>query len=486
MWARVIDVSAPPPPSTRASELLLEGNCGDVAVTDSTVVVCASGSPMPAYALALDGTLIATYHTTSRGYFPRTDGRVVVSHDGERFRHWTLGGEDIPLPDPLWPANNPIGISPGGTIALQVQDGVYVDGRKVADYKPTGIWIVDDDGSVEMMDDCNRPSWAPGSGGYAHQCGDLIVAEASDGGVLVTLAGETRLLDAGLDTKWPRGSQRNGVVAIKSWHDNTERIWCGTRAEVLALPKPAPVLPALPAGRTLDVGYFFRMTAIFQYGKPDPDGGVRFTKNPAAPCTTDIIVDEYGLPSDPTPDGFSPSMIVSPPCLWQMVNHPEWWPRTTGVYICAEGSLDLLNATASTTRYLMQQLGLPDWPLITYTGNALFPDALRPTDTIGVQLYCPKDRVMTPAEALAMGRTELVKVRHRKVALVCQAYDRARPDVWTGEALAAVQSAWWQLALENPNVWLIALFSDGRTGGVRWHEEMRPYHHAMVREARRR
>lgn len=460
--------------AARRGDTTLEANCGDVAVLGSEVIVCGTGDPMPVWVCALDGTVIATMHAAGRGYHPKTDGRRVLYHDGEAFHAWVLGGADQVLPGvPV--GNNPTGISRNGLAFFQRADlagGVYGPSGKVAAYRPTGIWEAHDDGSVLMMDDARMPAWAPGAGGYAHRCGEVTVAEAPTGGILVYRAGARRLLWPGTDTMWPRVSVAGDRVAIVCWRDYTLRVWAGTLADLDALPvdqAPVVVPPAPPHLRGF--GYFFRDSQ--QYGD-----------NPAAPCTHSVIVDEpRSLPAEPLPDGTPVRMILGLPCL--LHEHLDaWWSLVDAVYVAAEGDVARLERDAALARQIMAHRQLAPKPLIGYTGRQVYPQALEPTDLLAVQLYLERGE---GAASLRHVAAELAsQLGDRRVALIAMAFDRL--GWFTGAELAALQPVYYEIASAWPTCEYLLAFSDGRPGGTRTHEALRPWHAAIttaIREAHR-
>ncbi len=446
--------------------------CPDVAVTADAVWVVATGAPLPLWQFAHDGTPLGTAHPPgSGGFFPKTDGTTVLYHDGAAFHAWTPGADPADVGVSGQPVgNNPTGISPSGRRAFQTPVGVACDGVRVADYRPTGIWETHDDGTVTMMDACNRPAWAPGAGGYAHRAADLVVAEGPDGGIQITQDGQRHLLWRGTDTKWPRVSVCGDLAAIVSWGDNGLRVWCGTRAEIAALPLDvaAVVVPPAPA-HLWGCGYFFRDSQ--QYGD-----------NPAAPGTHSLVVDEpRALPAEPQPDGSLTRLILGLPCLLHE-QVAAWWPLVDAIYVPAEAGVEALEQDAALARTICSARGLPPRPILSYTGAAVYPDALTDTDILGVQLYLEAGETETDLRAYAASVAPAVA--HRDTALVVQAYDRN--GTWTGADLAALQPVFYDLACAWPRCRYLCWFSDGRLGGTRSHPEMRPWHLAIDAALRRR
>ena len=228
------------------------------------------------------------------------------------------------------------------------------------------------------------------------------------------------------------------------------------RSQPRVLLAPPFVLP--PIGRPILIAPFFRDTNILAYGGD----------NALARCNASVIVDAHGLPAETDPDGRVPKMIISPECLWEVAKHPEWWPRVVGVYVGNESNDGGMALTrhSETARLLQDRLGLPNWQHVTYTAGHVWPDALRPTDWIGVQVYMSVGQ--GPTDALHIGRTGLAALRHRwNTAIIGQVYDRANPTYWTEDRIAALLPVYWQLAREFPNVRAILLFSEGRKGGYR-------------------
>jgi hypothetical protein len=186
------------------------------------------------------------------------------------------------------------------------------------------------------------------------------------------------------------------------------------------------------------------------------------------------VLDNYGMPAEDF-NGKPVSMIVGFPCIPDFEQHPEWIPRWDACYVAAEGSLESLERQATMYRTVMRLLGLPQKPLLSYTAEAVFPNALTPTDIIGVQLYVTGNQGPNDLRALAASR--LAPVAHRRVALICQAYDRN--GQYAGD-LDALQPVYAEIAEAHQNVEYILWFSDGRKGGTRDHEAIRRWHHATL------
>ncbi len=475
-----------------------EYHCGavpiaDVALTNDGVVVCAGSGSVEVWAFTVDGRPIRR-ESLGAGWHPRTEGRTILYHDGTWFRAWSLSmGHLAPIPGkPV--GNNATALSPSGLRFFQRNTdasfpiGVYRDELRIADYRPTGIWEARDDGTVTLMDDCNRPRYAPGAGGYVHRCGDLMVGEGPQGGTQVWLDGQRHILHAGTDTKWPRVSVWHDLVAIVSWGDKGTRLWVGSRADVIALPlevvappveppAPPPVVVAVPPApvHLKGCGYFFRDTNIHAYIKKYG------AENPAAPGTHSVIVDDHGLPAEPRADGSCPRMIVG---LGQLLHPqmPEWWGKVDAVYVAVENDEPGLHTLMGLARYLMQRRSLTPKPLLTYTGGPIFPAVHRPEDILGVQFYAPKGAGPEYFRQLAAEVWPKVQSVPR-VAIIGQAYDRA--GWFDGPTLAAMQPVLYEIACAWPNCEYLLWFSDARTGGTRDHEEMRPYHQAIYEAIRR-
>jgi hypothetical protein len=168
-------------------------------------------------------------------------------------------------------------------------------------------------------------------------------------------------------------------------------------------------------------------------------------------------------------------MITSVACLTDLATHPEWWDRWEAIYLTAEGDQVLLEKMAKAVRTFAAALGLPPKPFLCYTAGSIFPNALTPTDIIGVQLYLTGSQ--GPDVLRALADSVLPSLAHRRVALICQAYDRS--GIYIGD-LAALQPVYAEIAEKWKNAEYLLLFSDGRKGGTRDHEEMRPWHKAML------
>jgi hypothetical protein len=114
--------------------------------------------------------------------------------------------------------------------------------------RPTGLWRVRPDGTIERWDDAfSRLPWA---GGLVHEDGDVIVAEAHDGGVDGRVNGIGFHLNGTAGSFWPRVAVEGERVAIvwdnRSLAPSTVNLWVGTKADLLAyppLPLPVPSEP---------------------------------------------------------------------------------------------------------------------------------------------------------------------------------------------------------------------------------------------------
>jgi hypothetical protein len=232
-----------------------QGVAPDVAFADGRLIVVWGHQPLTFVAMnpfSGNETLRLTQPTA---YFPKTDGRSVVYHDGSKFLKWTPGYTPAVIPGvPV--GNTPTGISPSGVSVYQRnQDGqfslgVYVEAVRRGDYRPTGIWECHDNGTFVMMDDARAP-WA---GGYVHTSGQVAVGEGANGGTLIHHLGRTHILYPGDDEcRWPRVAVQDGRVAIVSWGTRGMRLWSGDFAEIAALPiengaPPDPPTPTPPDG----------------------------------------------------------------------------------------------------------------------------------------------------------------------------------------------------------------------------------------------
>ena len=416
-------------------------------------------------ALVLDGEQPA-------GYYPVTDGRACWYHEGARYRQW-VGAVSAPILPHLdltagAVGNSPLAVSPSGILLHQdLGTGVYCGSVRVGDWRPTGILRAREDGSP-IMDDDSRRLW-PYATGLCDEHKGVRVSEG-ESGIEGEVDGIRYTLWPGRDTRRPRVAVDGDLVAITAYGQHGCWLWIGTRAELAALGVSQPPVTLPPLGRPIDVGYFYRDTSAIQYGGD----------NPNAPCTVSVIIDPLGLPAEPF-EGRPVKVIVDAACLFEMARHPEWWPLWVGTYLAAEGDEALLERMAETVRAMSLSLGLPRRPLVSYTAGVVFPDALSLTDIIGVQAYAQASESHdTIRERVA---AQLQRVRHRHVALIAQAYDRADPT-WTGARIAALQPLWWALCQDWPCIQYVLLFSDGRRGGTRDYPEVRPWHAEMVRHAR--
>jgi hypothetical protein len=260
---------------------------------------------------------------------------------------------------------------------------------------------------------------------------------------------------------WVRDCDVVANAVRDPWGANT---WTPVqRVNLETVTAPPPTLPRFT--HPMRVGYFYRDTSAIQYGGD----------NPAAPCNVSVIIDPLALPAEDY-DGTPVGMITSVACLTDLAIHPEWWVRWDAIYLPAEGDAALLERLAAAVRRFAADLGLPPRPFLSYTAGWTFPNALTPTDIIGVQLYMAG--AQGPADLRAMAASVLPPVAHRRVALICQAYDRA--GLYTGD-LAALQPVYAEIAERWRNVEYLLWFSDGRTGGTRDHEEIRRWHLATLK-----
>ena len=196
-------------------------------------------------------------------------------------------------------------------------------------------------------------------------------------------------------------------------------------------PVPAPGWPGVAPAHLKGCGYFFRDTGVYAYIAKY--GG----ENPAAPGTHSVIVDDFGLPAEPHPDGHTPRMIVGGGQLihGQMAS---WWDRVDAVFIANETRDPAeLRETADFARMLMRERGLTPKPLLSYSAGHIIPSALEPTDIFGVQLYA--ERGPDPVANLrAQAAAIWPQIQHvPRVAIIGQAYDRG--GWFTGAACASLQ-----------------------------------------------
>jgi hypothetical protein len=323
-----------------------------------------------------------------------------------------------------------------------------------------GLVSVDDAGAVVRIDDV-RTSVA----GMLNPrtAGALTVGEGLDNpaAALCRLQdGRSLSLWPGLDSFMPHAATDGTRYFVATWGSGRVRLAIVTEADFSAVP---PVtIPRF--SHPMKVGYFYRDTSAIQYGGD----------NPAAPCNVSVIIDPLALPAEDY-NGKPVGMILDPACLWTLVDHPEWWPRVEAVYLTAEGDAGMLERKAQVVRWLITQLGLSAKPMLSYTAGSVFPRALDPQDIIGVQLYLTGNQ--GPNDLRELAASLLPQVQHRRVALICQAYDRA--GAYTGD-LAALQPVYAEIAEAWPNCEYVLWFSDGRKGGVRDHENIRPWHLATL------
>jgi len=242
-------------------------------------------------------------------------------------------------------------------------------------------------------------------------------------------------------------------------------------------PDEAPPPDVAPFGRPVHVGYFFRDT--YAYGK-----------NPLAPGNVTVVVGEAraALTAEPcVEDGQPIGVIIGPDAIETMSERPEDWARVVALYLASESSakaIDGIRRKRDLCRLMMDTLGLPHVPFVVYTGEKPSPELADGETWIGLQLYLTGTQGADELRALA-GRW-LPELAHLPVALIGQAYDRwsgAGPQ-YTGD-LAAHAPVHAELIRQWPNVRALLWFSDGRKGGTRDHEALRPWHRAIAMAARR-
>jgi hypothetical protein len=252
------------------------------------------------------------------------------------------------------------------------------------------------------------------------------------------------------------------VVAYNDAHGRCTVETLG-QGQVVKLPFAFQPKPALaPYGRTVLIGPFFRDTSAIQYGGDRPE----------TPASVSVIVDALALPAEDW-HGQRVDMVVSRECLWEVARHPDWWERVVGVYVSnEEGQWE---RDARTVRWLMRELGLPAWPLVSYTTT--HPEWAASAEVLGVQAYCEPGEDAAALEA----RMRRVLPRDRKVALIAQAYDRN--GAWTGD-LTTLFPVYDRLVRDYANIVMVLAFSDGRRGGMRDHPECYPWLQAMVEAGR--
>lgn len=213
------------------------GVAADVAWAGNTCCVTWGHQPLVSEAYSLLGAPLGrTLQPT--GYFPKTDGRSIVYHDGVAFWKWSPGLPPTRLAGtPV--GNNPTGISPSGIGFYQRNTdadfarGVYVESVQRGEYRPTGIWECHNDGSFVMMDHARAP-WC---GGYVHTHGPVSVGEGASGGTLIRYHGVIHVLYPGdEECRWPRVAVQDDRAAIVSWGTTGVRLWCGTLADLAQLP----------------------------------------------------------------------------------------------------------------------------------------------------------------------------------------------------------------------------------------------------------
>jgi hypothetical protein len=231
-----------------------------------------------------------------------------------------------------------------------------------------------------------------------------------------------------------------------------------------------------PFGRPVHVGYFFRDT--YAYGQS------------AAPGNVTVIVGEAraALTAEPcAEDGLPIGRIIGPDAIETMAETPEWWAHVVAIYLAGELSDDPVACIARKREMclgMFQALGVPPRPFITYTGALTYTALSREDTWLGVQLYLTGTQ--GPERLINAAAGARYALAGMPVVVFAQAYDRRGPNgpQYTGD-LAELQPVYAEIVRQWPDVRALLWFSDGRPGGTRDHEEMRPWHRAIAAAARR-
>lgn len=244
--------------------------------------------------------------------------------------------------------------------------------------------------------------------------------------------------------------------------------WCITEGEALGelrtvtidrtAPRVTLVKPpsVAPYDRPFWCGYFYSYSD--KYGD-----------NPSAPGNCAIVVEPDAARTCPLPVIIPPEMMASAASRWASV---------VAIYV-ASGNPDALSGGVALARQLMAAAGLSMRPILAFL-DGWPPYVTTEAEIVGVELYCD------PAESLAAfvarasaGLASLGALPPSKsLALIVEAYDRNGAEQDEAKLLA-LQALWPELA-RSPRTFGTLFFSDGRSGGTRNHEDLRPWHRTMV------
>lgn len=364
------------------------GVAPDVAIREGVVHLVFGPSPWTWLELSLDGELLAR-RTQSVGYYPKTDGRVSLAHDGERFLLWN--GDAIPTVMPGAPLGgmHNTGVSANGTeFFYREKDGAYaLAGAYCGDvllpnpYAAFGIWECFDDGTCKTWDECYHVPKPAGAGQAHHsQDGRVWVRECAAGGIEGAVDGTPFLLWPGQDTMWPRCAHDGMHAVIASWSSVGPTVcgWIGTLAELAAL--GVPDVPAVPVAIPPFAEHFW----AWAY-KDD---------NRQAPAN--VVTGGAG------------SMVAG--------------GRVVGWNLAIENDLFRVTATARACK------AVEDAPVFAYMGSYVPETPVEGVDYPILQAYRLRG-CETAAVILAKLRTDLARCAYQRVALAIDLTDRTLPGV---------------------------------------------------------
>lgn len=165
--------------------------------------------------------------------------------------------------------------------------------------------------------------------------------------------------------------------------------------------------------------------------------------------------------------------------VWLLDEAVPHWARVVAIYCVNEaGDAAAVNAQALAVKTWMQARGLPVRPVLSYTAKHVYPTVPN-VDWTGIQVYL--DTPDQDPEAIASKALAQLP-SHAPVVLIVQAYDRARPDVWSEADLVALQPKLTQLARDHPQAVGLLWFAYGRPGGVAQYRQMEGWHAAFMQE----
>jgi hypothetical protein len=189
-----------------------------------------AGSPCFPNLYVYDGLLWVAYHDGRRQWLRNLSGGAVQDFDGLS-NPSAFGGGYFAYTEPGQPYL---------VHRINLQTGENVQRRNGA---PTGLSRILADGSIVTIDE-DRFSFAGAT--IPAYAGDLIVGEGPNGGTVWSL-GVRGVLWPGLDGFTPKCAADNGRFAICTAGSGSVRLFCGSRADLIAtIAAPAPVPVPVP------------------------------------------------------------------------------------------------------------------------------------------------------------------------------------------------------------------------------------------------